>query len=63
MSPTTCGAPGGYKEAKGWQVATKSQALAIPVSGPCLDLSLSLGDELLQGFCDHVPPDPSFDAN
>lgn len=37
--------------------------MGYEVSGPCLDLSLSLGDELLQVFCDHVPPDPSFDAN
>jgi hypothetical protein len=35
----------------------------VVVEGRCLDLRLILGNLSLQVFCDHVPPDPSFDAN
>jgi hypothetical protein len=35
----------------------------VIVEGRCLDLRLILGSLSLQVFCDHVPPEPSFDAN
>ena len=35
----------------------------VVVDGRCLDLRLILGNLNLRVFCDHVPPEPSFDAN
>lgn len=35
----------------------------VVVDGRCLDLRLILGNLNLRVFCEHVPPEPSFDAN
>jgi hypothetical protein len=33
------------------------------VTGRCFDLHLLIGDAQLDVFCDHVPPEPSYDSN
>ena len=33
------------------------------VTGRCFDFHLTLGDAQLDIFCDHVPPEPSYESN
>jgi hypothetical protein len=33
------------------------------VTGRCFDLQLLIGEAQLDVFCDHVPPEPSYDSN
>jgi hypothetical protein len=36
---------------------------SVEVAGRCFDLRLLIGDAQLDVFCDHVPPQPSYDSN